>query len=441
MPIDPSIIGNVMAPQAPQLPDVNAMLETQTRGAENIFKIETARQQEAKLAQQEAAQAREAATIKALLPAYTYGIQTGDIAGALDLVPPEMQESLRPYVDALAGKSPQEVQAALIGSLSSSPAGQEALGAIQRAQTAQIQLGQLDVSRQNLALDRQKAQLDAEGKGAWELKEGEGGFFWVNPRTREVVPANVTGAAPGGVPGAAPGPAPIPAPSPSTDLVTPRQPAPGAPQVAPPISVAQPPAEQPGPQFKPKPKAEKAADLTEREGKSVNFAIRMADSDAIANELEKEGVVTTDTVSNFFTGVVNALPMSAGANLATQLENAFNAAMPTMSPEEQRLAGAQLDFITAVLRSESGAEIKTSEFPAEYRKYFAVAGDENNPKLLTDKKRRRRNAIEGMKAQAGERGRTEIDRILNEQGVGASAVTPPAPGATLDGFEYQGVEE
>jgi hypothetical protein len=157
MPIDPSIIGNVMAPQAPQLPDVNAMLETQTRGAENIFKIETARQQEAKLAQQEAAQAQEAATLKALLPAYTYGIQTGDIAGALDLVPPEMQESLRPYVDALAGKSPQEVQAALIGSLSSSPMGQEALGAIQRAQTAQIQLGQLDVSRGRLAFDTEQA--------------------------------------------------------------------------------------------------------------------------------------------------------------------------------------------------------------------------------------------------------------------------------------------
>lgn len=157
MPIDPSIIGNVMVPSAPQLPDVNAMLETQTRGAENIYKIETARQQQALAAQKEQEAAQEAATIKALLPAYTYGIQTGDVTGISGLVPPEMLETVQPYIDALAGRPPEEVKAALIGSLSSSQAGQEALAAIQRAQTAQIQLGQLDVSRERLAFDTEQA--------------------------------------------------------------------------------------------------------------------------------------------------------------------------------------------------------------------------------------------------------------------------------------------
>jgi hypothetical protein len=123
-------------------------------------------------------------------------------------------------------------------------------------------------------------------------------------------------------------------------------------------------------------KTVKEEDLTEREGKSLNFAIRMADSDNIANELEQEGVLTTDTLSNFFLGAVRAFPTVAGGNLAEQLESAFNATMGTLSPEEQRLGRAQLDFVTAVLRSESGAEIKTSEFPSEYRKYFAAAGDE-----------------------------------------------------------------
>jgi hypothetical protein len=219
MPIDPSIIGNVMAPQAPQLPDVNAMLETQTRGAENIFKIETARQQEAKLAQQEAAQAREAATIKALLPAYTYGIQTGDIAGALDLVPPEMQESLRPYVDALAGKPPEEVKAALIGSMSTSDMGREALAAIQRAGTLGVQQGQLTLAQQQaereaaaagqpkpmteyeaerIRLDREKAAREAAKDAAIasgeappvDLQKGE---RW-NPETGrvEAVPGSTT---------------------------------------------------------------------------------------------------------------------------------------------------------------------------------------------------------------------------------------------------------
>lgn len=445
MPLDPSIIANSMSNMAANMPDVNALMQQRVQGMENIYRIETARQEQAKLAQQEAAQKAAEAMLPAVAAAFSDPTDAG-LDAATSLLPPEVASAFTPFMQRLKGiPDPKSRMSILRAELAKDEEGRFILGQLEPSANMQLQAAtaaqRAAIDMRRLTLDEQKQALDAEGKGAWELKEGESGFFWTNPRTREVVPANVTGTAPGAVPGAAPGTSPIPAPLPSSDLVTPRQPAPGAPQVAPPISVAQPPAEQPGPQFKPKPKAEKAADLTEREGKSVNFAIRMADSDAIANELEKEGVVTTDTVSNFFTGVVNALPMSAGANLATQLENAFNAAMPTMSPEEQRLAGAQLDFITAVLRSESGAEIKTSEFPAEYRKYFAVAGDENNPKLLTDKKRRRRNAIEGMKAQAGERGRTEIDRILNEQGVGASAVTPPAPGATLDGFEYQGVEE
>lgn len=160
MAIDPSIIGNVMVPAAPQLPDVNAMMQTRTAGMENIYTLERQRQADA-LAMQDRAAAQvkeqEAAIIKALLPAYTYGIQTGDIAGAGNLVPPEMRGQLQPYIDALAGKSPQEVQAALIGSLSSSEMGQDALAAIQRAQTAQIQQGQLDVSRGRLALDTEQA--------------------------------------------------------------------------------------------------------------------------------------------------------------------------------------------------------------------------------------------------------------------------------------------
>jgi hypothetical protein len=468
MPLDPNIILSGLQQQRGV--DMNALVQQQISGMENINTLERQRRADDLVMQDRAAAAQkeqEAAAIKALLPAYTYGIQTGDIAGAGKLVPPEMQGQLQPFIDALAGASPQEVQSALIGSLSSSPEGQEALAAIQRAKTAEIQMGQLGLSRERLAFDvaeagkpevmtpyqeaqiaisrddlalrRQKQALDARGEGEWELKDGvdENGkpiFVWTNPRTRQIVKAEIGAGAPAAAPGVAPGPTPIPAP----DVIAPRQPALGVPEAALPAAAAAPPAE-----FRPKPKTEKASDLTEREGKSVNFAIRMADSDAVANELERGGILTTDTISNFFTGVVSALPMSTGANLASQLESAFNAAMPTMSPEEQRLAVAQLDFVTAILRSESGAEIKTSEFPAEYRKYFAVAGDENNPKLLADKKRRRQMAINGMKAQAGAKGQAEIDRILSEQGATAppSAGTPAAPGATLEGFEYQGEED
>ncbi len=157
MPLDPSIVSNAFANIS--TPDVNALMQQRVRGAENIYQIETARQAQAAEAEKEAAKAQEDATIKALLPAYTYGIQTGDMAGALNLVPPEMQESLTPYIDALTGKSPQEVQAALIGSLSSSPAGQEALAAIQRGQTFSVQSRQQDLAEKKYA-----AELAAAGQ-------------------------------------------------------------------------------------------------------------------------------------------------------------------------------------------------------------------------------------------------------------------------------------
>jgi hypothetical protein len=157
MRTNPNIIlsGNQMA--APQLPDVNAMMQTRTAGMENIYKIEQARAEQAKTAQKEQAAAQEAATLKALLPAYTYGIQTGDIAGAGNLVPPEIRPQIQQYIDALTGKPPEEVKSALIGSLSASQAGQEALAAIQRAETIGVQRGQLDVSREELALRRANA--------------------------------------------------------------------------------------------------------------------------------------------------------------------------------------------------------------------------------------------------------------------------------------------
>jgi hypothetical protein len=425
MPIDPSIIGNVMAPQAVQLPDVNAMMRTQTQGMENIYQIEAARGAQAK----EDAKAQEDAAVRALLPAYAHAFKTGDLRTALSLAPAEYQDGLLQYVEALDGKPIEEIQAALTGSLVTSEVGRAFLENQARVATLGVQQGQLDVSRQDLALRRQKQALDARGEGEWKLQEAEDGFFWTNPRSRQVIPADVTG---GAAPGTVPGPAPIPAP----DVVTPRQPVPGAPATETAPGTAQAPA------FKPKPKKEDS--LNEGEGKSVDFVIRMIDNDAIVTELEKEGVIATDTFGNIVTGVVRAFPDAVGRNLADQLESALNAISPSLSPDEQRLARAQLDFVTAKLRSESGAEIKASEFPAEYRKYFASAGDAGNEKLLADKRRARKNAIEGMKIRAGKSGRAQVDAYFAEQGTAPPAATvptaPAAPGASFEGFEVLGEE-
>lgn len=160
MAIDPSIIlsGNRMAPV--EMPDVNAMMQTRTAGLENMYKIEQQRKADAAAEQKDQAAAQEAATIKALLPAYTYGIQTGDAKGAGNLVPPEMREQVQSYLDALTGKSPEEVKSALIGSLSSfGQTGQEALKAIQSAAAIDVQRGQLGVSKQRLAFDQSQAGM------------------------------------------------------------------------------------------------------------------------------------------------------------------------------------------------------------------------------------------------------------------------------------------
>lgn len=181
MPIDPSIIANSMSNIASNMPDVNALMEQRVQGAENIYKIETARQEQA-------AKAQEAATLKALLPAYTYGIQTGDVVGASNLVPPEIRPQLQPYIDALSGKSPQEVQAALIGSLSSSPMGQEALAAFQRAQTFGVQARQAKTAEDRLALDveRQAAELAAGNKVASREVDAQGNVHFFDAYGNEI---------------------------------------------------------------------------------------------------------------------------------------------------------------------------------------------------------------------------------------------------------------
>jgi len=404
------------------LPDVNAMMQTRTAGMENIYKIEQARAEQAKTAQKE----QEAALVDALAPAYATAFKGNgtkeSITAAYNLLPPEIQPGVKGQIDKLMAMPSDDLRlSALEASLAGSDAGRTLLDRIpteiQRL-NAEIQRGQLEVSRANAAREAAAAAAEAQRGNKMEYDYRDEVDVDGNPTGRVIaLPKYSYGEAMprGRVVGAEAGPIGAEMP----------------PNVAAPAGGG-------GVRVAPaKTAAEK--DFTEREGKSLNFAIRMADSDNIANELETEGVLTTDAVTNAVIGVFRALPTVAGGNIAEQLDNALNVVSPTLSPEEQRLARAQLDFVTAVLRSESGAEIKTSEFPSEYRKYFAVAGDENNPKLLADKKRARQNAIDGMKAQAGKRGAKEVERIVKSRGVSTAA--PVAPGATFEGFEYQGVEE
>jgi hypothetical protein len=69
------------------------------------------------------------------------------------------------------------------------------------------------------------------------------------------------------------------------------------------------------------------------------------------------------------------------------------------SESQQMYEQAKKNFITAVLRKESGAAIGASEFATEEKKYFPQAGDSD--KVIAQKQRGREIAIQAMKIQAG----------------------------------------
>lgn len=180
MPLDPSIVSNAFANISSNMPDVNALMQQRVRGAENIYQIERQRKADELVMEDRAAAAakeQEDATIKALLPAYTYVLKTGDLAGGLDLAPAQYQDVLIPHMKALEGKSLKEIQAALVGSLSSSPAGQEALAAIQRGETFSVQSRQQDLAEkkyeQELAAAGQPKPMSAYEAATIRIKEKE----------------------------------------------------------------------------------------------------------------------------------------------------------------------------------------------------------------------------------------------------------------------------
>ena len=69
------------------------------------------------------------------------------------------------------------------------------------------------------------------------------------------------------------------------------------------------------------------------------------------------------------------------------------------SPAQQQVNQAKTNFITAVLRKESGAAIGKDEFATEDRKYFPQLND--SPQVLQQKANARKLAIEAMQVQAG----------------------------------------
>jgi hypothetical protein len=70
-----------------------------------------------------------------------------------------------------------------------------------------------------------------------------------------------------------------------------------------------------------------------------------------------------------------------------------------LTPKEQSVDQAQRNFISAVLRKESGATISPTEFENATKQYFQQPGD--TQEVLVQKAQNRATAIEGLKNSAG----------------------------------------
>jgi hypothetical protein len=149
--------------------------------------------------------------------------------------------------------------------------------------------------------------------------------------------------------------------------------------------------------------------LTADQGNATAFGIRMKESNQILNNLEEKGVKNTGVVRSAIAGTVGMTPF-VGENLAHGVNAAMNVlpgALGGPSAEQQQVDAARKNFITAVLRKESGAAISASEFYNEAQKYFPQPGDSDA--VIAQKRHARDTAIKAMEIQAGP-GKRQIEQ-------------------------------
>ena len=134
--------------------------------------------------------------------------------------------------------------------------------------------------------------------------------------------------------------------------------------------------------------------LTEMQSNALQYSARMAYNRDILDKLEQSGF----DAASINTGMQNLAP-----NLLR-------------SPAVQTYRAARDNWVSAVLRKESGAAISKSEYENAYRQYFPQVGDA--PEIIRQKANLRKIAEDNMKLVAGGR--------AAEAETGVPPQTPPA---------------
>lgn len=158
--------------------------------------------------------------------------------------------------------------------------------------------------------------------------------------------------------------------------------------------------------------------LTEAQGNAMGFGMRAKEAQRLLGALEAKGVYNGGRIAES----LGSLPL-----IGSSMERGMNTA-PTLlggpNDQQQQYAQARRNFITAVLRKESGAAISDAEYANEEKKYFPQPGEESNPGLLEQKRAARELAIQALQTQAG--------RDLPEA-KGAARAKPASKIVALDG--------
>lgn len=141
--------------------------------------------------------------------------------------------------------------------------------------------------------------------------------------------------------------------------------------------------------------------LTESQSNATGFGLRAKEANSLLSELEKTGVKDTGKVRSTVAGIVGATPF-----IGEKAEQGVHAAMNVLpgvlggpSEAQQATDQARRNFVTAVLRKESGASISPSEFYNESQKYFPQPGDSAG--VIKQKQEARETAVKSLELQAG----------------------------------------
>lgn len=244
-------------------------------------------------------------------------------------------------------------------------------------------------ARDRLAFDQQKFNWEKANPGHELIQNADGEYFAVNKRNNQMTPLMVGGAAPAS--GATPAGA-----GRGTVGVTDG----GRPMV---------------------PFTGKGAALNESQGNATAFGMRMKEANTLLTDLENNGQTGTGVIGGTASGLVGLVPF-VGDKLSAGVDNVFNVLPGVLggySPEQQQVLNGRINFITAILRKESGAAISPQEFTTAEKLYFPKPGDAAS--VITQKQKARDLAIKAMKVQAGP-GAKSIDQL--EAGGSPSANDP-----------------